>query len=65
MKPEEHIKGDANDDGSVSSVDFAAVLKYLLNGEELEKQGITNADMNGDYKVNTVDLIKLKNLLLS
>jgi aryl-phospho-beta-D-glucosidase BglC (GH1 family) len=55
------LKGDANGDGKINSIDYILMKKYL------EESGITininNADLNNDKKIDVIDLIKLKNLL--
>ncbi len=54
-------KGDANGDGTVDSLDFAAVKQYMLTGKEIN---MTNADVNDDGDVNALDFAKIKQYLL-
>lgn len=55
-------KGDTNSDGSVTSKDAAALVSYLLGKNS--SVSVKSADMNDDEKINIIDLILLKKLLL-
>ena len=54
--------GDANGDGDVDNKDMIAITKYIL-GDTLEYFNEKAADLNGDQKVNVVDLVMLIDLL--
>ena len=60
----ETIFGDANDDGSVSSLDLTVIQNYLLNISEISSKQKVNSDINGDNSINIVDLILLKKILI-
>lgn len=55
--------GDANDDGKVDALDFAAVKMYLLNSSTTIN--LKNADMNEDGAVDALDFAALKKVLLN
>ena len=55
------LRGDVNGDGSVAPSDIAALINYLLNGEEIN---MDNADCNLDGEVNPTDIAALINYLL-
>lgn len=57
-------KGDANKDGSIDALDFAAIKKALLSQSYTEID-TKAADMNDDGNIDAVDYAKLKILLLS
>ncbi len=55
-------KGDANRDGNVDAIDFAALKMFLLNSNvEIDKTG---ADMNEDGSIDAIDFALLKKALL-
>ena len=56
-----YVKGDANEDGKVSTLDLLLVKKYLLG--KIDILG-ADADVNGDGKVSTLDLLLVKKILL-
>ena len=56
------LLGDANGNGEVDKKDMIAVIKYIL-GETIENFDEKAADLNGDKKVNVVDLVKIIDLL--
>lgn len=55
-------QGDANNDGTIDSLDLTSVRKILL--DRAPEYFKTGADYNGDGKVGLVDLVKLKKTLL-
>ncbi|MDO5558822.1 MAG: CotH kinase family protein [Oscillospiraceae bacterium] len=57
------LTGDVNDDGSVSAADAVVLTKYLL-GKDTQEQA-KNPDVNADSRVNVLDLICEKQILLS
>ncbi|MDO5157101.1 MAG: RICIN domain-containing protein [Eubacteriales bacterium] len=58
------VPGDCNDDGRFDSTDAIVLQKYLLGSiNELENRN--EADLNDNGVINIVDLIILKNLLVS
>ena len=53
-----HLRGDANDDGSVELGDFIVMVQYILGyGDSLAS--MQGADINGDHSVNVQDLVLL------
>lgn len=60
--PSAGISGDANDDKAVDIFDSIAVRKYLA--DSTYTINTDNADMTGDGKVNSADLVKLHVFLL-
>ena len=60
------IKGDVDGDGSVNSIDFLNMKKYLLDliSTFPSPNGFKAADINDDGKVNSVDFMALKLILL-
>ena len=58
------LTGDVNLDGSVTAADVDALLRYLMTSDTLIAEQAAQADINGDRKLNAVDLSLLKELLL-
>ena len=56
-----HLCGDVNGDGSVSTKDFVALMKFLA-GEDLPVQQ-TALDVNGDGRISTKDFVTLMKYL--
>ena len=56
-------KGDIVNDGSLNSKDISTLQSYISNKSSLNKEQFENADMNGDGKVNVIDLALLKQAL--
>lgn len=54
---ESEIKGDINCDGKMDIKDAVMFKKYLHGKESISKAGFQNADMNGDGKLNSIDLV--------
>ncbi len=48
--------GDINDDNAINTKDLLALNKYLNGMRDLTPQGLANADINADGKVNKIDL---------
>ncbi|MDO5560876.1 MAG: CotH kinase family protein [Oscillospiraceae bacterium] len=59
------IKGDVDGNGSVTASDITMLTGYLLSAQKLTEEQISAADINKDSRVNVLDLIGLKRLLLS
>ena len=57
------IKGDANLDGVVDSLDVTACRDHILNTQILSGQGLINSDMNEDGEINVLDLVAVINLV--
>ncbi len=65
VEPEDKIHGDLSDDGIVGAQDLVLLTDILLSmDDELSDEKLEAADMNNDGKVNVIDLIYLKQLLL-
>lgn len=58
---QDHIYGDVNCDGYVTSADITAVYNYLLNGDETY---INTDDVNGDGFITSTDITAIYNILL-
>jgi hypothetical protein len=58
------VKGDANNDGDVNSVDVLLVKKYVLTMVDSDALNTTNADVNGDGSVQANDLLLIKKFVL-
>ena len=56
--------GDVNLDGSVNTADAVGLLKYLLTESTLTAEQAAQADMDGNGKLNAVDLTLLKRMLM-
>lgn len=54
------IIGDVNLDGSVTAADARELLKFLLTEKTLTAEQAAQADINGDNKLNAIDLTLLK-----
>ena len=59
------IKGDVNCDGIVSGVDALSMRKYLLGQDELDHRAQMNSDIDGNGKINIVDMILITEMLIS
>ena len=57
------LKGDINFDGIVDAEDALLLKNYLLGANVLTSEQAINADINGDDKIDSFDLIKLKKQL--
>ncbi|MBQ4648914.1 MAG: N-acetylmuramoyl-L-alanine amidase [Clostridia bacterium] len=53
------VKGDANGDGTVNSLDAAAILRYDAGISNLTEEQKTIADINGDGTVNSLDAAEI------
>lgn len=60
----EAVKGDVDENGSVTASDIVALMQALIGKIELSDIQMKSADMNGDGKLSIIDLIKLKNFIL-
>ena len=58
------IAGDLDGGGSVDSIDFAIMKKYLLGTIEMDTETFIRADVNGDKAVNSIDFALIKKYLL-
>ena len=61
--PLDKPKGDINLDGQVSAADLVCMERYLLKAEKFSKQQFEAADLDGDGRVDTFDLIHLRKIL--
>ena len=57
-----HLRGDANDDGSVDIGDFIGMAQYIT-GYGREPASMAQADINGDRSVDVADLVLLADYL--
>ena len=57
-------KGDVNNDGKVTVIDFAAIRMHLLGVKTLNATECSSADINGDKTVNVQDFAMVRMFLL-
>ena len=50
------LYGDVNEDGVITEEDATLLSNYLNNNTKISDQALKNADVNGDGKVNIIDL---------
>ena len=50
------LYGDVNEDGEITEEDSTLLSNYLNNNTKISDQALKNADVNGDGKVNIIDL---------
>ena len=48
--------GDVNEDGEITEEDSTLLSNYLNNNTKISDQALKNSDVNGDGKVNIIDL---------
>ena len=60
--PDRHLRGDANDDGSVDIGDLIVMAQYIP-GYGGEPASMAQADINGDRSVDVADLVLLADYL--
>ena len=63
QETESEQMGDVDEDGIVTENDMILLKNWLLNIVYEEKANSSNADINGDGKVNVIDQIILKRIL--
>ncbi len=56
--------GDVDCDGDVDFDDVTLLNAYLLNAAEISEQGLINANVNGDNKISSADVVALNKLIL-
>lgn len=62
--PIEVVLGDIDGDGVVDFDDVTLLNAYLLNASTLTEQGMANADVNGDGKITSADVVALTKVIL-
>ena len=50
------LYGDINEDGEITEEDSTLLSNYLNNNTKVSDQALKNADVNGDGKINIIDL---------
>ena len=50
------LYGDINEDGEITEEDSTLLSNYLNNNTKISDQALKNSDINGDGKVNIIDL---------
>ncbi|NLV47224.1 MAG: SH3 domain-containing protein [Clostridiaceae bacterium] len=50
------LYGDANGDGEINAIDYAAITRHLLNKTPLNEPKLSTADANRDNEINAIDL---------
>lgn len=64
-KPEpSYKKGDVNNDGRISSLDYVLVKNHILGISKLSGNSAKAADVNADGKVSSLDYVLIKNHIL-
>lgn len=63
--PPEPLYGDLDEDGLVGISDLVLLRRYLMGKPALSANMASAADLNADDRINAIDLVLLKNLLLS
>ena len=58
------LKGDANNDGKVDTLDIMLLKRVLLRYANISGKTIKMADANGDSKIDTLDIMKIKRIIL-
>ncbi|MBR5639476.1 MAG: dockerin type I repeat-containing protein [Muribaculaceae bacterium] len=61
IKGSDHIFGDVNCDGYVTTTDITALYNYMLNGDETY---LATSDVNGDGSITSADVTAVYNILL-
>lgn len=61
VKVSDHVYGDVNCDGVVTSADITALYNYLLSGDETF---IATSDVNGDGSITSTDVTVIYNILM-
>lgn len=56
--------GDVNSDGSINSLDLAALRLHLLGATPLSGTNLSNADVDGNGQVNSIDFAYVRQYLL-
>ena len=56
IKTEYVLYGDLNSDGEITEEDSTLLSNYLNNNTKISDQALKNSDVNGDGKVNIIDL---------
>ena len=59
------LLGDSNADGTVNIADLITTKRYVLGISKLTTEGFYNADINGDGRVNSLDVSALIKVLIS
>ena len=57
-------KGDVNNDGKISSLDYVLVKNHILSIKKLSGASATAADVNKDGKISSLDYVLIKNDIL-
>ena len=57
------LKGDANEDGEVTTTDIMVIVNYILHGDATNFN-VRNADFNSDGDVNVTDIMAIVNYIL-
>ena len=55
------IKGDANGDGKITSIDASEILKFLVGAGDIDA---SCADVNGDGAVTSLDVVMILQYLV-
>ncbi|NLM60421.1 MAG: carbohydrate-binding protein, partial [Clostridium sp.] len=58
------LLGDANEDGSIDSLDLQLIKRHVLRKLQLTGTALANADVNRDGSVDTLDCSLLKRYIL-
>ena len=58
------MKGDVNDDGKISSLDYILIRKKILGLTTLDSSAEKRADFNSDNKISSLDYILIKKAII-
>lgn len=61
LSGDDHVYGDVNGDGEVTTIDITCLYNYLLNGDETY---LATSDVDGDGEITSVDITVIYNILL-
>lgn len=58
------VKDDINLDGAVTVTDLVSMMKYMTSQISFSEHQVSVADMNKNGRVDILDLVRLKSLLI-
>ena len=59
------VLGDLDQDGQVTVADMVLLRRFLIGKSDLTADVATVADLNADEKINAIDLVLIKYILLN
>ena len=58
------VRGDANADGKLNTLDYVLVKRHVLRTFTLSEKGFRGADVTGDGKINAMDYVLIKRVVM-